>query len=174
MIKRTLLLILLAATVTAVAAERPLFSEIEVSSEPGEDGVRVYTVRLAPDRTATYDLIVYDCVYRQEFPWENFRGKKYTKVHEPVSFVYREKVPRLVAELDHYTNFRVPLSMERLVAAYGHKVFNKDEAVTVDRIRISALKGGVTQWIYEVPAQGKQSGAKLTACLKEPPAPEDP
>ncbi|MFN2164666.1 MAG: hypothetical protein ACK2U9_00210, partial [Anaerolineae bacterium] len=63
--------------------------EIEVTAHPKrDDGQEDYSVRLLPARNHHVDSLHFECVYHQEFPWENLRGKRYTKIHEPVAFPY--------------------------------------------------------------------------------------
>jgi len=124
--------------------------EVEISHEPEKDGQMDYTVRILPARTHSCDRIVFECVYHQEFPWEDVRGRRYIKIHEPVSFTYRRPSVRLVADLDAYISFKVPISMARLTAAYGAGVFREDSAVTISRIKLSGLAEGQTCWSYDL------------------------
>ena len=137
-----------------VGARAGWISEIEISSEPTEDGQVDYSVRILPGKTHQCDKIVFECVYHQKFPWENARGKKYIKVHEPVSFAYRRRDVGLVDSLDTHISFRVPLSRKRLVAAYGDKVFQKEYPITISRMKITATSAGETRWSYDLKADG--------------------
>ena len=129
-------------------------SEVEITRDPVKKGEQEYTVRLLPNKTHQCDKVVFECVYRQEFPWENARGKVYTKIHEPVPFTYRSRDVRLVADLDNYTNFRVPIGLELLAKAYGDKVFNKDYPVTIARIRITGSSASGVLWQHELKVPG--------------------
>lgn len=134
---------------------------VEVTSEPEANGQKDYTIRFAPRKTQLCDKVVFECVYHQEFPWEDVWGKKYTKMHEPVPFTYQRAKVKFVNDLDEYVSFRIPVSMERLKEKYGPKVFNKDYPVTVDRIEISGMVKGETIWSFSVPAKGKYILAEL-------------
>ena len=140
-----------------------LISEIEISSEPEKDGQRDFSVRLLPGKTHRCDDIVFECVYHQEFPWENLRGKKYTKIHEPVSFVYYSNNVRMVADLDRYISFRVPMSLTRLKKAYGEKTFNKEYVITIGHIKIKGMRDKEVIWSYDLPAGGTFKKKTLTA-----------
>jgi len=129
--------------------------EVELSHDPEKDGQADYTVRILPAQTHLCDQIILECVYRQKFPWENARGKKYIKIHEPVSFTYRRHHVRLVADLDAYISFRVPISPERLSSAYGPTVFRKGVPITVSRIKISGLLKGKPLWSHDLEADQK-------------------
>jgi hypothetical protein len=145
--------------------------EVEIVPEPVQVGHQVFSVRFTPDKTVTYDMIAFECVYRQEFPWEDVRGRKYTKIHEPVTFAFRRPGVSFVAELDAYVNFRVPLAMPLLVQSYGPTAFNKEYPVTVHRIRITATAGGRKAWFMELAAKGRFDARPLTP-YKEPPPPD--
>lgn len=135
-------------------AERPPVREIEITSEPEEDGKKVFSFRMLPGKSIDYDELEFKCILRQEFPWEDLRGRKTTKIHEPVVFVYRHAEARLVDDLHAYFNFRVPISLERLIKKYGEDVFNPDAPVTVARIRISGIKDAKVLWSHELEAKG--------------------
>jgi len=131
--------------------------EVEISAEPEENGRKLYTIKFLPGETRDYDELEFSCAYRQEFLWEDLRGRKTTKIHEPVVFVYRHHDARLVDDLHAYFNFRVPISMERLKKKYGDDVFNTEASVTVARIQISGIKEKKTLWSYEFEASGKHT-----------------
>ena len=145
---------------SAAAYAGPI-SEIEINSEPEKDGQRDFSVRFMPGKTHQCDDIVFECVYRQQFPWENLQGKKYTKIYEPVSFTYYSHNVRMVADLDKYISFRVPMSIERLKKAYGEKTFNEKYPVTVGHIKIKALRGKEVIWSYDLEAGGVFKGSDL-------------
>lgn len=144
-------------TAATAAAAGDWAREVEITHEPDVEGQHLYTVRIMPAHTADYDRLQFDCVLHQEFPWEDARGRKYTKIHEPVTFSYRCAPARLVNDLDAYFNFRVPIDMARLQAKYGEKVFNAAYPVTVSRIVISGYQQDKKVWSYELPAAGKHS-----------------
>lgn len=137
------------------------FREIEVTSEAEAEGKQDITVRLRPDTTHHCDVIEFECVYRQEFPWEDARGKKYTKVHEPVSFIYRRADVKLVNDLDCYISFRVPVDRKDLEARYGNTVFNKQCPITISRVKITGKVNGQTLWTYVVPLPARLDAAAL-------------
>ena len=139
-----------ALALASVAQAAPL-KEMEVRSEPVRpDGQQDYTLRLLPRETHQCEDIVVECVYRQEFPWEDFRGRKTVKVLEPITFTFRRHDVRLVNELDAYISFRVPVSLPVLVEKYGSDIFNADAPVTVPRLRVRALRQGAVLWEYEI------------------------
>ena len=130
--------------------------EVEIASEPARNGQKDFTVRILPARTHRCETLVFECVYHQEFPWVNARGKEYVKIHEPVRFAYRRKGVKFVNDLDKYVSFRVPVSLARLQTMYGDKVFNAEHPVTVARMKISVLAGeDEVAWSRELPAEGK-------------------
>jgi hypothetical protein len=142
--------------------------EIEIKADPDEDGKRIYSFRFTPDKTQTYDRIEFECVYRQEFPWEDMRGRKYNKVHEPVTFIFRRDDIRFVNDLDAFINFRVPVSRKRLVAKYGEKTFNKESPIKLDRFRVTATANKKILWNLVLRAGGKFDVRALTEEKKPP------
>ncbi|MCX7590116.1 MAG: hypothetical protein N2255_00665 [Kiritimatiellae bacterium] len=146
-----------------------LIREIEIRSEPEANGHKDFTVRLLPGQTYECERVQFECVYHQEFPWEDVRGRKYTKIYEPVNFKYQRKDVKFVNDLDTYISFRVPIGRDLLENAYGETAFAKGYPVTISRIRITAFAEGKPLWSYEVPAGGKHLTANLQTSL--PPAP---
>lgn len=137
------------------AAQAEWLREVEISSEAAKDGKRLFTVRILPGQTRNYAALEFECVLHQSFPWEDARGRRIKKTHEPVSFIYRHADARLVDDLDAYFNFRVPVSLERLKRKYGDTVFNPDYPVSVSRIKISGLEQKKkVLWTREFPAKG--------------------
>jgi len=134
--------------------------EVEITHDPEMKGKTIYTVRMMPSETRSYDTITFVCVYHQEFPWVDTRGRKTMKVHEPVAFTYRRTDVDLVNDLDAYVNFRVPTSREQLDRIYGPKVFNKEHPVIVARIRMTAVSKGQEIWSYDLVAPGKHNIAE--------------
>lgn len=152
--------------------------EVAISSEPPEDGRVLFTVRILPRQTLKYTALEFECVLHQAFPWEDARGRRYTKIHEPVTFVYRHADARLVDDLDAYFNFRVPVSIERLKRKYGDTTFNTEAGVSVSRIKISGLEGKKEiVWMHEFPAKGvhkikapeAEDGNDRETAIEEPP-----
>jgi hypothetical protein len=136
------------------AARAGWLKQIEITSDPLKDGQKDYTVRILPGKTHQCDKIVFECVYCQQLPWEDARGKAYIKNHEPVSFTYRRLDVGLVNDLDTFVSFRVPIGLDKPIAAYGDKVFNKDVPVTISRMIITATAAGETLWSYELKGEG--------------------
>jgi len=167
-VKWVSLLLLSVTVLLSSSAHAEWIREIEITSDPEVDGKKIFTVRFMPKKTFKYDRILFDCVYRQELPWENARGKKYTKVYEPVSFTYRHSDVKLVNDLDHYSSFRVPIGLKRLQAIYGPKLFNKVRPITIARMKISGISKGKTIWSYELAAKGKHVIADLKHRRKKP------
>lgn len=138
------------------------FKAIEVSTEEAVEGTVDVSVRMQPGKTFACERIEFECVYHQEFPWQNVRGKKYIKKHEPVTFMYRRDDVRLVNDLDAYVSFRAPYGLPALSKKYGPKVFNADYPVTIDRIRITGYDAGGRIWRYEVPVNRTLDAAALS------------
>jgi hypothetical protein len=128
--------------------------EIEITPGVEKDGRREYTVRIRPSENHTYNDIVFNIIYQQEFRWENADGKVSRKTIEPVEFTYKRHDVKFISDLDVFITFRVPVSKERLQKAYGERVFKKDCPITIPRIRISAVSDGKTVWKTELPSKG--------------------
>lgn len=127
--------------------------EVEITSNPPENGQQILNVRITPGQTVTYEKITIDCVLHQEFPSESTHKNREIKIHEPAVFTHRRKDVKMVEELDVNISFRVPVGMNRLMEIYGMTAFNTNYPVTVSRMIISATsKGG--SWSYEIPASG--------------------
>ena len=130
------------------------FSKIEISRDAEENGQTVYSVKFSPRARVACDRVEFECVYHQEFPWENFRGEAYTKIHEPVNFVYRRENIRFLTQLDWYCNFRVPTARKLLETAYGEKAFNRNHPITIARMIIRGVADEKVLWSYELPPSG--------------------
>lgn len=168
---RRTLLFLVCALLPSLAPGANWVREIEITMDPEEFGQHVFSFRFTPDRTVTYAAMEFEFFYRQKFPWEDVHGRKYTKTHEPVTFIYRRPKVELVNDLDGYVNFRVPISMARLVRKYGKTTFNRDYPITVNRIRLTAmLNGSNTAWEVTLPPAGKIDARALTKIPDPPPA----
>jgi hypothetical protein len=146
--------------------------EVEISSDPPEDGEQVFTVRIRPSKNRVYEKIVFDCFLHQEFQWENERQSVTNKVHEPAVYTYRRKDVKLVEDLDCFVSFRVPVGMERLRDIYGVTAFNTNAPVTVSRMKITGYKKDASVWRVEVPANGLHV-VDAPATDAEKPAAED-
>jgi len=137
------------------------FKEIEIKSDPEAKGQKDYTVKFSPEKTHDCEKIVFECAYHQEFPWEDYRGRKYTKIHEPVAFTYRRLDVKFVNELDNYVSFRVPINLALLEEAYGPRVFNKGYPVAIPRMRITGFADGKKIWSYELKTDAKHASDEL-------------
>ena len=101
--RKTIFLLLVALELTAGTTAKEWLREVEIKSEPAKNGAEMhYTVRIMPDKTVKYDRIVFEVIYHQEFPWTDSRGRKSTKIHEPVTFLYRRNNISLVDDLELY------------------------------------------------------------------------
>jgi len=160
-----------AALIPAVSLAGSWVREMEIRSEPEDQGQKVYMIRFTPGKTVIYDEIAFECVYRQEMPWEDMRGRKYTKVIEPVTFIFRRSSVSFVNELDADINFKVPVSYARLSEKFGLTTFNKAYPISVNRIRITAVAAGAAAWQVELSGEGKFDTGKTTAEKEEPAAP---
>ncbi len=134
---------------------------IDIAVEPGPASQDEYTVRLTPNRTQRYDELQFECVYHQEFPWVDVRGRKYQKILEPVSFLFRRSNIELVNDLDAYVSFRVPMGQEVLRKKYGEHVFNPDYPITVSRLKIRGIVEAKPLWVIELPPTGKHVVAEV-------------
>jgi hypothetical protein len=139
----------------------------EFAIDPPEKGQQVVTARLTPAHTAEYEQLLFDCAYRQDIPWIDARGKPVIKTIEPVRFTYARKIVKLVADLDFYCSFRVPVGRQELQTAYGERVFSPEAPVRIDRVRISAMQGGTNVWSREFKVPGRH-------VVGEPPPPPPP
>ncbi|MDI6775080.1 MAG: hypothetical protein QME60_06770 [Verrucomicrobiota bacterium] len=162
--RRSVLFLVPLLLATAAPAEGTNWVRIvDIAVEPGPAGQDEYTIKITPERTRKYDELRFECVYHQEFPWQNFRGEKCQKVHEPVSFTFRRAEIELVNELDAHVSFRVPMDREALKQKHGEKVFNPDYPITVSRMKISGIVEDKPLWTVELPPKGKHVVAETLA-----------
>ena len=145
----------------AATSQAGWFRAIQVTVEDAVKGKRDFSVRFHPAKTHVCERVEIECIYHQEFPWENVRGKKYIKIHEPVTFEYRRRGVKMVNDLDEYISFRAPYGLDALTRKYGPKVFNDDYPVTVDRLRVTGYAKGEEIWSYEVPVNRQLDAAAL-------------
>ena len=129
-------------------------TEVEITPDPVQNGTQIITLRMTPGETETLDLLVFDCVYHQEFVAQTSDQDSRKKVHEPEVFTVRRKDVKMVEELDVNISFRVPVDMAKLSEMYGSTAFNPKYPVTISRIKVSAVRGGVVVWWYEFDAKG--------------------
>mgnify|MGYP000871090508 CR=1 FL=1 len=126
---------------------------IGITIDQPDGNQQVVSLAFKPVKTAVYDKLVFECIYRQEMPWTDERGKPITKVIEPVTFVYRRANVKLVAELDFFCNFRAPYGYDKLTQDFGLNTFAKEGGpITIDRLRISGEIDGKRVWQYELKA----------------------
>ncbi len=129
-------------------------TEVEITPDPVQNGSQVMTLRMTPGETQTYDVLVFDCIYHQQFIPKTSDQNARAKAHEPEVFTVRRKDVKMVEELDVNISFRVPLDLAKLKEMYGPLAFNPDYPVTISRIKISAMKNGIVVWWYEFDAKG--------------------
>lgn len=166
--QRATMILFATLALTAARADQWL-QEIEIVLDPPDAGNQVVTTRLMPAHAAAYDLLLFECVYRQEVPWQDAHGNPTVKVVEPVVFTYRRSNVKLVQDLDFYCNFRAPIALDKLVATYGERVFGPEAPVRIDRLRIAAQRDGATIWDYTFKAPGKHA-----VTTPPPPPPSKP
>jgi hypothetical protein len=147
----------------AGSAAEGWFRAVEVGCETSVEDKLDVTVRFTPCRSHECSRIVFDCFYHQEFPWEDIRGRQYTKIHEPVSFQYQRDQTKFVNDLDVYVSFRVPVGRALLESKYGPKTFNKDSPITVTHLRVTGYADDKPLWTYDLPSKGKLDTAALEA-----------
>jgi hypothetical protein len=137
------------ASITA-PADLSKIKELDVTREDEETGKSIFTVHILPGKTKKFAKIEYEITYHQDFPFEDSRGRKYHKVHEPVVFKYSVKQENMVEDLDHYVNFRVPFGREQLELIYGKFAFHPQHPITVPRVIIRAYDGDKIAWQHAV------------------------
>ena len=141
---------------------------VKISLDPVEDGQQIVTVCITPAKTVEYDQVVFDCVYHQQFPWKDERGRTLSKIIEPVVFTYRRAPLKLTADLDAYVSFRVPVSYARLADAYGLNTFATNAPILIDRLRIHGDRENAKLWEQELKAPGLHTN--LTRAVQAPSA----
>lgn len=129
-------------------------TEVEITPDPVQNGSQIFTLRMTPGETRTYDVLVFDCVYHQEFVPKTSDRTDRKKAHEPQAFTVRRRDVKMVEELDVNISFRVPIALDRLKEMYGPNAFDPEHPVTISRIKISAMNSGVVVWWYEFDAKG--------------------
>lgn len=129
-------------------------TEVEITPDPVQNGSQILTFRMTPGETRTYDVLVFDCVYHQEFVPKTSDRTDQKKVHEPQAFTVRRRDVKMVEDLDVNISFRVPVDLDRLKEIYGPTAFDPEHPVTISRVKISAMVSGVVVWWYEFEAKG--------------------
>jgi hypothetical protein len=124
--------------------------ELDVTREDEETGKSIFTIHILPGKTQKLDKIEYEIDYHQDFPFEDSRGRKYHKIHEPAVFKYSLKQEKMVEDLDHYVNFRVPVGREQLELIYGTLAFHPQHPITIPRITIKAYNDDKIVWQHTV------------------------
>jgi hypothetical protein len=141
------------AALALVAGAGPL-REVEITPDPEDNGQQVFTVRLKPGETRTYDLITFACVYHQEFIRQSTDAGGTKGVNEPATFTYRRKAVKLVDDLDTHVSFRVPMGIQKLQDMYGQTTFQTNAPITIARITITASTPEGKAWSFELAASG--------------------
>ena len=120
--------------------------ELNILREDEGTGKTIFTVHILPGETKQFDKVEYVVIYHQDFPFEDSRGNKYHKIHEPANYKYTRKTVKFVEDLDNYVNFRVPISRERLKTIYGKFAFHPKYPITEPRMIIRAYDDGEVVW----------------------------
>ena len=141
---------------------------VQISIEKPDDGQQILTLRFTPNKSAEYDQLLVECVYQQQFPWQDEHGKIVTKVLEPIAFSYRRASVRMVADLDFNLSFRAPVSYARLAEAFGADTFRTTAPIVIDRLHIVAERGNARLWEQELKVPGKYD---IPARAPTPPPP---
>ena len=163
------------ALVACALAALPLLADdwlhtVKITIEPPDDGQQILNIRFTPAKTVTYDQLIFECVYHQQFAWHDERGKPTVKVLEPVVFIYRRAQARMVDELDFNASFRAPVSYARLTEAFGANTFATNAPIIVDRLRIYGERGDARLWEQEL----KVPGTYVIVLKAAPPPPPPP
>jgi hypothetical protein len=146
---------MLCATFACACLADEFLHSVKIGIEPPDDGQQILNLCFLPAKTVEYDQVVFECVYRQQIPWQDERGKRVTKTIEPVFFTYRRPSVRMVADLDCNISFRVPVSLQRLIENYGEHSFATNAPVAIDRLRIAGERGQARLWEQELKVPGK-------------------
>lgn len=145
--------IIFLSTIIRLANAGPV-SEIEVTPDPVKNGTQIFTVRFAPGETRTYDMLAFDCTYRQEFPNPSSHQSAGPKIIEPAVFTYRTRDVKMVDSLDCNISFRVPRDIHKLQEIYGEHLFNTNYPAVISRIKVTAFEKEAALWSYTLKPQG--------------------
>ncbi len=148
-------LVLVVSTIIRMAYAGPV-SEIEVTPDPIKNGSQIFTFRFSPSETRIYSVIVFDCIYHQEFPNPSSHQPTAIKIMEPATFTYRSRDVKMVDGLDCNISFRVPRDIQKLIESYGENLFNTNFPATVSRIKVTAFEKETATWSYELKPEGIQ------------------
>lgn len=135
-------------TASPAPAQQVPVTNRSVTLDPADLGKQVVTVRMTPTETRAYDQLTFDCRLRQEFDWPGPNGSTLRRSVEPVVFTYRRPDVRMVAGLDCYVSFFVPVDVAELRTRYGPTTFATNAAVTVSRVTVSATAEGTSVWSF--------------------------
>ena len=149
-LKYVILIMAMGLLLNISATDAYRISELTVTREDEDTGKSIFTVHILPGETQKFDKLKYIITYHQDFPFEDSRGRKYHKIHEPAVFTYERKKVKLVEDLDNYINFRVPISRERLKIIYGKLTFHPKFPITIPSIKICAYDDGEVVWEHDV------------------------
>ena len=138
------------------AAQSAPVSEIEVTPDPSKNGQQIFTIRFNPAETRTYDKLVFDCTYRQEYPHTSSHQPAGTKITEPAVFSYRARDVKMVDSLDCNISFRLPLDVQKLQEIYGEHLFNTNYPAVVSKIKVTAFEKETVLWTYDLKPEGVQ------------------
>jgi hypothetical protein len=141
-----LVLALLCCLTVPVSAGSFKVQELDISREDEGTGKSIFTVHILPGETKKFDKVEYILIYHQDFPFEDSRGNKYHKIHEPAKYKYTRRKVKFVEDLDSYVNFRVPVSRDRLRMIYGKFAFHPKYPITIPRMIIRAYDDGDVVW----------------------------
>lgn len=144
---------ILLLTMIRLACANPV-SEIEVTPDPVKNGQQIFTFRFNPGETHTYDIVTFDCTYRQEFPNKSSHQPGSIKIVEPAVFTYRSRDVKMVDSLDCNISFRVPIDFHRLLEIYGEHSFNTNYPAVVSRIKVTAFEKETVLWSHELKPEG--------------------
>lgn len=154
-LRLSLALFALLPAAAAVAEGNSFLAAAEVTFDPpGDDGMQVVTVRMAPGVTRAYDKLRFECVYAQSAPWTNSAGVARMKTTvAPVRFPYERDAIRLTTELDSYVSFRFPIGEDDLRRRFGNTAFRPGVPIRVVRILVSGISRDRVLWTYALPTE---------------------
>jgi hypothetical protein len=144
--------------------------EVEVTCDPPQNGMQVYTVRLRPDKNHECEKIVFDCTLCQTIKWEVFGQAPTNRLIEPAVFTYRRKSVKLVEDLDSFTSFRVPVGRAQLKEIYGETTFSTNAPVSVSQMKITGYMNDEPVWSFKTEARGVHTVGKPADEADKPPA----
>ena len=132
------------------------FSEVEVTPDPVKNGQQIFTLRFTPAETYSYEKIVFDCTYHQEFPSQSSHQPTGIKIIEPGVFSYRARDVKMVDSLDCNISFRVPMDVNKLIETYGEHSFKTNFPVVLSKIKVTAFDKETVLWSYDLKPEGLQ------------------